>query len=78
VLKTHNKVGQRQCEQELFHHYRDHLNAYLVQCAYYGYSYGKCKVLCIVNEGVKYETHTILEYWSFHSQGVDEVWDMLK
>jgi len=34
--------------------------------------------MCVVNEGVNHETHTILEYWSFRSKSVNEDWDMLE
>ena len=27
---------------------------------------------------MNYETHTLLEYWSFHSKSVDEAWAMLE
>ena len=66
-----------QYEWELFHHYWDRLNAYLDQCAHYDYSYGKWKILGVVNAGMDYETRTLLEYWSFHSKGMNEAWDIL-
>ena len=67
-----------QYKQELFYCYWECLNAYLAQCAHYGYSYGNWEILGIVNEGVNCEIHTLLECWDFHSKNVDEAQDMLE
>jgi len=32
----------------------------------------------LINEGVHYETHTFLEYSSFHTKSVNETGDMLE
>ena len=61
----------------MFDHYWDRLNAYLGQCAPYDYSYGKWKILGVINPGVNYETRTLLECGSFHSNGANGALDML-
>ena len=62
-----------QCEQELFYRYWECLHAYLAQCAFCGYLYGKWEILHVVDEGVNCETRALLEHWDFCTRNIDVI-----
>ena len=51
------------------------MNVFLAQCGYCG---DKRKILDIVNEGVNSKTRSLLEYWGFLANSIDEAWYLLE
>ena len=39
---------------------------------------GKWEIVGIIDEGVNNETRILLQFWNFHSQNIDEAWNLLE